>query len=62
MKLQALNSLFKFGLLVLAGYMLSQYFTPMTDHEIRRQNIILSNENIDSSPGVQEKRRKLLLK
>ncbi len=62
MKIQALNSLFKFGLLVLTGYMLSQYFTPMTEHEIRRQNIILSNENIDSSPGVQEKRRKMLMK
>lgn len=32
--------------------------TPLTDHELRRQNIILANENIDSSPSAQEKRRK----
>lgn len=33
----------------------------MTDHEIRRQNIILANENIDSSPSAQEKRRKMYM-
>jgi hypothetical protein len=30
----------------------------MSDHQIRQQNMFLANENIDSSPGIQEKRRK----
>ena len=47
----------KLAILALFFYGLSTFIRPMTEHEIRRQNIILAKENINDGPAVQEKRR-----
>lgn len=49
------------GMAFLIFYCLNWMLPEMTDHELRRQNIILANEKIDSSPSTQEKRRKMYL-
>lgn len=50
-----LRSIFStFGMAVIFSYFFSKMMMKdMTEHEIRRQNVILSRENIDSTTGVQ---------
>lgn len=59
-KAQALSLVIKLFLSVGVIYFTHRYFfnyTPITEHEIRRNNLILSKENIDSSPTVIERRK-----